>query len=567
VLQESGYALKGKGKNALIMFREAGVEIPGLQGDLEYINFDPRDLSGAFQRASEMINGLIANAGGIKVETVVQIEAIQPKESQAVERSVETALTEKTEESQSEPGSEDIEHYSKYIVATWEAIDARNWEASEREYATGLAWIRTNKPDAEVLWKCFYQRRLFLVGRGDALGQLRQLTREHETSHSPLEFLGDCLSDLHEYAEAADCYRKSAQFAPPERRALIEIDLARVLHKAKKTDQSRAILTALREADYAKDPKSQFSVLQELYSLEEDSRRSFSSFAVAELALHQTPEESNFRFSLALDYHRAEQHQMSLYHNAIISKQDTKNAGALHNLALASANNDLHVFAIQRYKSAYKLGETLAASNLAYKYLEAGMSEEATALLKEAQLKENCVPEVSGALAAIHTKIEQNQNEEDKIISRAERHREFLISFGRAYFSPPIATIHGRWNFPAGELDLQLKGRDLSGGREDRTQVQNMLANTYLPMGLSSPAKMITRIEKIVFTGKVSGRTCKFKLESTRIEEPSGWSILAGSGDSKTEGYIVFAEDGQSGEVVELKSGRPDKYFSISTVL
>ena len=60
VLQESGYALKA-GKR-LILLRESGVEIPGLQGDLEYIPFDPFSLTTTFQKASEMVNRLVASS-------------------------------------------------------------------------------------------------------------------------------------------------------------------------------------------------------------------------------------------------------------------------------------------------------------------------------------------------------------------------------------------------------------------------------------------------------------------------------------------------------------------------
>jgi len=76
--------------------------------------------------------------------------------------------------------------------------------------------------------------------------------------------------------------------------------------------------------------------------------------------------------------------------------------------------------------------------------------------------------------------------------------------------------------------------------------------------------KTITRIEKSQFSGTVSGRTCKFKLETTRTEEPSGWSLLGTPSDSKIEGYILFAKDGCSAEVTELKAGRPEKYYKIS---
>jgi hypothetical protein len=67
----------------LILFRETDVEIPGLQGDLEYIPFDPRNPTRALQRANEMITGLIAKAGGIRVETVVQAEVVPTEEEEA----------------------------------------------------------------------------------------------------------------------------------------------------------------------------------------------------------------------------------------------------------------------------------------------------------------------------------------------------------------------------------------------------------------------------------------------------------------------------------------------------
>src|SRR5579864_3488372 len=57
IVQESGYALKG-GKH-LILFREPEVEIPGLQADLEYIEYIWSDPSIAFRRVNEMLVGLI----------------------------------------------------------------------------------------------------------------------------------------------------------------------------------------------------------------------------------------------------------------------------------------------------------------------------------------------------------------------------------------------------------------------------------------------------------------------------------------------------------------------------
>jgi hypothetical protein len=80
VIQESGYALKAiaaKQKMAIaakqkILFREKGVELPSLQGDLEYIEFDAKNFAPAFQKANEMINGLLQEASGTVIETIVR---------------------------------------------------------------------------------------------------------------------------------------------------------------------------------------------------------------------------------------------------------------------------------------------------------------------------------------------------------------------------------------------------------------------------------------------------------------------------------------------------------------
>lgn len=122
VLQESGYALKAKGKNALILFREIGVELPQLQGDLEYIPFDPVNPAEALRRATEMITDLIAKAGGIKVETVVQTEPVQPKEKEP--DMAQPPKPPEKEAGDAGPADEDIT-FKKKLIGLWKAVSAR----------------------------------------------------------------------------------------------------------------------------------------------------------------------------------------------------------------------------------------------------------------------------------------------------------------------------------------------------------------------------------------------------------------------------------------------------------
>src|SRR5258708_35874019 len=57
VLQESGYAISAGKK--VILLREDGVDIPGLQDDLEYVPFDSSNPSAIFSKSSAMINDML----------------------------------------------------------------------------------------------------------------------------------------------------------------------------------------------------------------------------------------------------------------------------------------------------------------------------------------------------------------------------------------------------------------------------------------------------------------------------------------------------------------------------
>lgn len=553
VLQESGYALKGN--KQLILFCEADVEIPGLQADLEYIPYDPQAPTPAFLRATQMILDLIAKAGNVRVETIVEADSTQPKGSDAAQRPPAEAEPPRAEVAENE-----------LMVRQFELIrllQDRNWEQAQRGYEEGLKWVGEHEPERELFWKCFYQSRLFEVGRPDGLAELRRLASQHQDKALPLTYIARCLSDLGEYSESAKYYLEAALASKPEYRASCEIRASEALQKAKKDGEAREILLRLLRADYAQASKTQVSILQHLYSMFKESADKFAAFGVAELALHSCPEDSDFRFSVAFDYEEADQNHLSLYHYKILCENDDTNSAALNNLGVASTKSGLPVLAAQHYKGAYKLGDTLSASNLAYKYLEAGLSDDAITLLREAQGKANCAPEVYRTLAAVHEKIKEDGLAQDKILARATDFRAFLLSFAEGILSTITRPVDGRWGFPSVQIELTRARQKLSGSKEIKTPIDPLFGFNAIT-GATAPTSAV-RTESFEFTGVLTGRTCKFKLVSTKSEEPQTVrTILSGAtGSQAIEGYIVFREDGNTGWVAELKDGRPEKYYEI----
>lgn len=555
VLQESGYALRGN--KTLVLFRETDVEIPGLQGDLEYIPYDPQNPALAFQRATEMINGIVAKAVNIRVETVVRSGPAEAVETTASPPEPSGA------EVKSDEGGPEKESLGTHLKDLLDALSAKDWATAEKKYERGLEWILENKAEDEFTWRAWYLAALFSEGETDALTQLRELAAQHEDNYAPTSQLGNCLVGLGEYDEAVRCYVRAASVAKPEVRASLEIKAIEVLLKVNKSSEAKESLLKLRHADYAKKPDTQFRVLQLMYSLFKESEDKFGSLAIGELALHLSPEEMSFRFSLAYDYEKANHNQMSLYHYNILREYDEKQPSVLNNLGVAFNKCNLLVLAARCYKRAYELGDTLAGSNLAQKYLEAGLSDDAISLLKDAQAKDNCAPQVPETLATVYERVAENDRNQEEVLMQAKKLQNFLLPFADGLLSPSATNVEGRWKFPLAEIDLKRAAETLNGLKENRTPL-----STLSGLFPGSTGKTVTRIERFEFSGILAGRTCKFKLETSKHDEPASSLLLAGFPSISTiEGYVLFAEDGFSGQVIEIQNGKPEKYYKVSKLI
>jgi hypothetical protein len=549
VLQESGYALKGN--KTLILFKEEGVEIPGLQGDLEYISFDPQKPGSAILRATEIVNDLIAKARNITVEIVVDSAGIETK---GIETAAPPQLKDATDSNLQEPDHDLIDKWVRFRELL-QAIEEKDWGRSETACDQMLAWVRDNEPETELFWKCFYQHSLFEAGKPEALQELRNLASANEMDDTPLSFIGACLADLHEFEDSVASYLKGATLAKGNRRISLTIKAAEVLQKAQKNRVARKTLLDLMQSPEAQDSPSQFLILQSLYFLSKDNEDTFERFAIGELALHHSPESKDFRFSLAYDYESAEQSLLALYHYKIICGQDERHGSALNNYGISLISCDLAGLAVKCFKRAMEFDDTLAASNLSHRYLAGGLTDDAISILKAAQQKQDCAPQVSSTLAATYEKIDANNLTLENLIVTAEKQRRFFLDFAKGLFAQLSGAPTGRWKFCERDIELEVSGSRIHGIRQTRTDEP---ATGYSSLFGGASPRVITT-ESVNFTGTLKGRSCKFKLETHVTTEP--FSLRAGN--STTEGYILFTEDGLSAEVIEIQNGKPSAQYTV----
>lgn len=558
VLQESGYALKAR--KELILFREFGVEIPGLQGDLEYIPFDPSNPVDAFQKASEMINRLVARASGISVETVVA--------SVAESKETEIALSPPHAE-QAPPQTETfLDHYNEMLVHLF----ARDWEAADEAYQKIINRLREKDAELVTWFQTSYQRERFKAGHPDALDALKSRSADNPTDPFPLGMLGLCFSELEQYTEAAECFKSAFALAGPDDAVRYQIRAADCLRLAKKLDESREILLNawVRTKDGSGELK--YEILRALYNVLKVSGEVYSAFAVGEMALHENPTRADFRFSLALDYDTPGYYELFLRHYKLICEREPENASALHNLGVAYSRLQLPISSVSRLKGALALGETLSASALGNVYLNAGLVDEAVKVLKDAQNKEGCEPQVIESLSTVYERQKKETEEEVSKLGMAKEQQDFLVSFGRGFLSDDNPPLAGKWEFPFGIISLQFSSGKLIG--ETVIQEPAVMGIGSLS-GLGTPPTTDRKFEKVSFSGDMHARTCKYRMLIQTVENPEQGTGkirnalllrargILGSGASTEEGRIVFGSDGETGSVAKFKGGKPTEYFQI----
>ena len=231
VLQESGYALKG-GKE-LILLREPKVEVFGLQGDLEYITFDPKNPAGVFSKLSEMINGLLAKAAGTEVRVVMTERDIEAQV--AIEPAAPKPDARVPKDQTEEPTI--IDRY----IQMQDAVAKRDFDALHGAWKAGTDLIGQGESEGIDLrgWDCLYHESRFMAGAADGLETLRRLRSENPERPEPMLAIARCLTSSKEFEESARLYRESATLQEGDAKAQSLVNAAKAFREAKQYEEGK----------------------------------------------------------------------------------------------------------------------------------------------------------------------------------------------------------------------------------------------------------------------------------------------------------------------------------------
>lgn len=517
VLQESGYAL-GLGKK-LVFFVEPGVELPQLQGDLEYVSYDANKPQEAFKRTNEIVHTIVATNLAIEVRPTLRQEAQAPPEEKAV-----------TEEER----KPEVPEVVNQLLRIADALRMGDTHEAQNAYQAGIEEIRKQDPDGELMWTALYHQRRALFGLAEGLDDLRTLQEEHPESREVANILGHCLNKLGEFESAADMFEKAADKTTDQRRAHDLISAANCWDAAKQHSKAEVLfMSALSLAN----PKDRLEVLSKIYDHLKNTDSEYESFAVGEYSLRGNGAQSDLRFKMAYDYAESDLKNLAVEHYTTLLDQRTDNA-ATNNLALLLGPLGLPRRAVELFKEAVQQGNALAAGNLAFRYLNAGLSEEAKSIVDRALQSKTDEPMVTDALAAIGRQKEEEAEKYKEICQGATKQRAFLAAMGEALLKRETVAISGVWMFPEASIRLTTEGNQLKGSGEEPIYPDGLAALFLDPIDRGKPWKR--RI--CLLEGKLTGRVAKFTMTiETKFAAGEG---LTGDPHERREGYLVFGQKG-----------------------
>lgn len=545
IIQEIGVAI---GKNMdIIILLEGGLRKPGgLQGDLEYIEFNRSEPSKSFNKILEMLKALSPKKKVGYVSTVEVSEKIEEK------------IIEEEEDENLEPttGWE----RTKYKYALFRAIAKDDTAQEQKIIKTYIDSEEGQKDSNKVSFEALKYYFRGLQGKGVHVEELKSMSSAHPDNSDISYYLGKAYEEYKDNDKAADQYEKSAECAQSPKEKLARFcDAAVVKCKAGIKDSEDWLLNKVRNL-IADVDDGEFRLLTTLKNIAEIENNNDKCLAYSERMIDISPDDKNLRFSLAYKYSELKNNELAIFHYMLIPNKD-RSSTTWNNIGVANAEIGINGKAVDAYRESEKMGETLAMSNLAHKFITAGFLKEAEEICGNAVKIENYNKQVGTAITSIKETKDNEDQRQKKILEDNEKRRRFYIDYGQVSIKHPPENHEAIWTGPECELNIEINGRSfIARGSYEKKELTSGLAAIYYVAPITQGEKIVKT--NIRYEGIITGLGIEYKLYIKGEARPSLLTGLLSNGYSK-EGLMIIDKDMQKIRVYEKGTKETEKYYEL----
>jgi tetratricopeptide (TPR) repeat protein len=254
--------------------------------------------------------------------------------------------------------------------------------------------------------------------------------------------LGACYLKEKEYTLAIETYHKAYFLSQTEeQKGIAAIKVASCLiDSGNKNEAIEYLLSIKKEFSDKKVIAELFSKLAQVY---DDENSWIERCLATELAIANDPSNTSYLFDAGYAYSNSyrigdQMTLLSLLHYKDLTEYNEKSEAGHNNLGVAYSVLDLKHKAVKSYKRGVELNHSLAASNLANKYIQEGFLDEAKELLDKVKSNANVHENVWSSLNTIGGEIRKEQEQETEMLAQAKKLQLFLRDYAQLYFSKSI---------------------------------------------------------------------------------------------------------------------------------
>ncbi len=423
------------------------------------------------------------------------------------------------------PGAK-LETATAFIRVMIDAFSRGDMERAEEAYKQ--ARDAEQNPDQKLYTQALYLRARYSRGDSTALDRLQDLVERAKEAptvlHAVYQLLGSAYDVADDFYNAIEAYERAVEAAESEeQRARYVGALAHTLCESGDSDEAFKRLT--NELERATDRTALSTLYSSLASLYKETDNLELRAVALQKATEYKPSDNELRFDAAYASNEDNFNALALMHYDILLRLKPDDSSALNNMGVLYDQLDMPIQGTAFYKAAAKNGNTLAAANLAYQYLNAGFADAAKEVLNTAMKAESVHRNVSQAIAAVGRQEEAQSNKSTETLDAARQQYRFLLAFAEAYFRTPSVDprFEGDWRLLGdGEVEI---GRDT-----DKLEIK------WKQYGKDH-----------AIAGRIRNRGVLITKYSRRDEIMS--SSLANSG------YGYVSEDGQQIKIMTYKGG------------
>lgn len=543
IIQEIGLAI-GKGLS-LILLVENGVRNPGgLQGAVEFIPFDRAAPEKSFDKIIEMIGALA------ETTTSVPIASDGEKSSQVDSNKQPTLqngwLSPQPDWSRTQ--------YEFGLIDSLISEEPKRFAEIDRAF---LATPFARENDGVIIWEAHKEYAQLSFGKNGNLSKLKGLAEQHPLISKISEYLANVYADYDNELAAGEFEKASTKSSDLEEKARLASRAALQHARAGVVTKTVQIAQELRR-QAAKGLVSERYLLFLIRDLAELSKDDGAAISAMERIVAISPDDTSTRFRLAYKHSNEGNSDMALYHYLKIPylKRD---GVTWNNLGVAYDGFAMRGKAVEAYRASERMGETLAMSNLARKFISAGFISEAQAECDKATSIKDYNKSILDNLAQLRDQAEEENKKQKELLQTRKPKIEFYKNIGLAVTKAMPESIAEYWNRSDCELRLSIAGGKvhLSG----RYQRERLSLATLGGAFISSKPLVNCSVD---YSGTFEGRVI-YAVVKTKDDEAAlaAQTLLGAAMEVGSKTIMYLNDEGDKIEVMENYQSAAPKFYSL----